>query len=213
MEESFWQSRWQEGRIGFHEGRPNVLLEKHLAKLDLLAGDHVFLPLCGKAMDLDWLLASGLRVSGIEFNETAVETVFSRLGLTPEVEVLNGLTRYRADGLTLYCGDFFLLDADDLGPVDAVYDRAALVAIAPARRQEYATHLAKITGGAQQLLIGFEYDQAAMDGPPFSVGEEMLKDLSSGRLELRLLESIPVTGKMAERVDAQEEIWLLTPTQ
>ena len=202
MEESFWQARWQEGRIGFHEGRPNVLLEKHFARLGLAAGSHVFVPLCGKAFDLDWLLAKGLRVSGIEFSRSAVEEVFARLGLTPEVQQLRGLARYSAGDLTLYSGDFFALRAEDL---------AALVAIAPDRRQDYSGHLAAVTGCARQLLIGFDYDQSTMDGPPFSVPGGMITDLYSARYAVDLLESTPVTGKMAERVDAQEEIWLLTP--
>lgn len=211
MEEGFWQSRWQEGRIGFHEGRPNALLEKHFDVWGLEPGAHVFVPLCGKAFDLDWLLANGLMVSGIEFNRQAVEEVFARLGLTPEVEQSDGLIRFQADGLTLYSGDFFALEASDLGPVDAVYDRAALVAIAPERRQGYADHLAALTGRARQLLVGFNYDQSAMQGPPFSITEAIIRGLYAEKFDSALLESAPVDGPMAQRVDAQEEIWLLTP--
>jgi thiopurine S-methyltransferase len=211
MEESFWQARWQEGRIGFHEGRPNELLEKHCAALALKPGSHVFVPLCGKAFDLDWLLSEGMRVSGIEFNRSAVEEVFARLGLVPEVEELRGLIRYRSGNLTLFSGDFFLLQAADLGGVDAVYDRASLVAIAPERRQDYADHLAGITGQARQLLIGFDYDQSKMEGPPFAIPAEMIGQLNEGRFTASLLEDQPVTGPMAARVDAREQIWLLTP--
>ena len=96
--------------------------------------------------------------------------------------------------------------------MDAVYDRAALVAVAPDRRQDYADLLGAITGYAPQLLIGFDYDQATMQGPPFSIPGRMIKDLYSARFEIEMLENTPVTGRMAERVDAQEEIWLLTPS-
>lgn len=211
MEEGFWQARWQEGRIGFHEGRPNALLEKHFDSLGLQSGAHVFVPLCGKAFDLDWLLAKGLRVTGIEFSRDAVEEVYARLGLTPEVQELRGMIRYSAGRLTLFSGDFFALQAADLGAVDAVYDRAALVAIGPERRQEYADHLAAITGQARQVLIGFDYDQSAMQGPPFSVPEAMIQGLYGGSFSLDLLESGPAAGPMAQRVNAQEEIWRLTP--
>lgn len=109
MEEDFWQALWQEGRTGFHEGRPNALLEKYFDALKLQRGAHVFVPLCGKAFDLDWLLGKGLKVSGIEFNRDAVEEVYARLGLTPRVEERRGLFRFSAGGLTLYNGDVFAL--------------------------------------------------------------------------------------------------------
>ena len=46
----FWIARWAEGRIGFHEGRPNTFLTHHVARL----GSHrrVLVPLCGKSEDL-----------------------------------------------------------------------------------------------------------------------------------------------------------------
>ena len=80
--------------------------------------------------------------------------------------------RYSADGIDIFAGDIFEITADVLGPVDAVYDRAALVALPEGMRRRYAAHLAGITAVAPQLLVTFEYDQAEMDGPPFSITEE-----------------------------------------
>ena len=45
MDPGFWHSRWQEGRIGFHEGRVNRMLEAHLDALRLAPGSRVFVPL------------------------------------------------------------------------------------------------------------------------------------------------------------------------
>jgi thiopurine S-methyltransferase len=53
-----WLARRRDGRIAFHEGRPNDLLVHHAARL---AGcRRVRVPLCGKAEDLA-LLAAELR--------------------------------------------------------------------------------------------------------------------------------------------------------
>lgn len=211
MEQDFWQARWRENRIGFHEASPNTLLTKHFSRLGLEAGGSVFVPLCGKALDLDWLVSKGLRVTGVEFNQGAVEEVFARQDLEPEVEQTGALTRYRAGELTLYAGDFFALNSAHTGPVDAVYDRAALVAVKPEDRKAYAAHLNRITGNARQLLIGFDYDQSLMDGPPFSVPGRTVEELYRGSHSVTLIEERAADGRIGERCQALEQAWLLEP--
>ena len=66
MDPEFWHSRWQVGQIGFHEGRVNRMLAAHIGALDLPKTVRLFLPLCGKAFDIHWLLSEGYRVAGIE---------------------------------------------------------------------------------------------------------------------------------------------------
>lgn len=212
MDHDFWHDRWREGRIGFHEGRPNALLTRHVGRLGLRPGGRVFLPLCGKAVDIDWLLEAGLSVIGIDLSREAVTAVFDRLGLAPEEVPVDGLTRFRADRLNLFAGDIFALEPRHLGPVDAVYDRAALVALPRDMRQEYAEYLARLAGPVPQLLITFVYDQRRMDGPPFSVTAEEVAALYGTGHDIERLSSDPVTGPMAGRSGgALEEAWLLTP--
>ena len=141
MDHEFWHIRWREGRTGFHEGAPNDLLVAHLPALDLKPGAHVFLPLCGKTVDLDWLEAQGFHVTGVELNALAVAAVFERLGRHPDITRHGDLTRYRAGNITLWVGDILTLDAAQIGPVDAVYDRAALVALPETMRPDYARTL------------------------------------------------------------------------
>ncbi len=62
--------------------------------------------------------------------------------------------------------------------VDAVYDRASLVALEPGVRRRYADHLtAIIPHEAPIFLISFEYDTDEMDGPPFSVAAGEIREL------------------------------------
>ena len=210
MEEQFWQSRWAAGRIGFHEPAPNRFLTGYLGQLALPPGSHVFVPLCGKALDLDWLLEQGHRVTGVEFNRDAVDEVFARRGLDPVVEPQDGATRLSGGALTLWHGDFFALQEADLGKVDAVYDRAALVALPEPLRSDYAARLTALTGAAPQLLISFAYDQSQTDGPPFSVPEAAIRQLHGGNYEIELLASADISGPLAERARGQEQIWRLT---
>ncbi|WP_027258834.1 hypothetical protein [Leisingera aquimarina] len=211
MEQDFWQARWRENRIGFHEGAPNTLLTRHFANLGLHAGQSVFVPLCGKALDLDWLCTQGLRVSGVEFNQGAVEEVFGRQGLAPELTREGDLTRFHAGALTLFAGDFFALTSAHIGQVDVVYDRAALVAVKPEDREAYAAHINRIAGPAQQFLVGFDYDQSLMQGPPFSVPGETVQVLYQETHSITLVEERAADGRIGERCNALEQAWLLKP--
>jgi hypothetical protein len=129
MDASFWREKWARNQIAFHEAQVNPLLVAHFQRLALPAGSRIFVPLCGKTLDIPWLLARGHRVAGIELSEIAVQQLFRDLGVTPRLTVLGTITRYSAPGLDIFHGDIFDLSRDGLGAVDAVYDRAALVAL------------------------------------------------------------------------------------
>jgi thiopurine S-methyltransferase len=209
MDEGFWHSRWQKNQIGFHEGAANALLVEHFEAGIGRPGGRVFLPLCGKTNDIGWLLARGCRVAGAELSRLAVDQLFRDLGIEPEIADQGPLTRCSASGLDIFVGDFFGLTAEGLGPVEAVYDRAALVALPAAMRRRYAAHLTQTTGAAPQLLISLEYDQSLMDGPPFSVGGEEINELYADRFEVTRLASVAVAGGLKGRCPAIEHAWLL----
>ena len=82
MKPEYWLERWQEGRIGFHRADANPAL--------LLHHQHVFgqtlrvlVPLCGKSLDLEWLVVHGHEVVGIELSELAAQAFFAERGFTP----------------------------------------------------------------------------------------------------------------------------------
>lgn len=166
MEAEFWRARWQERKIGFHEGKPNAFLERHI---DHLAG-RVFVPLCGKTEDLAFLASRGHPVIGVELVETAVQEFFAEHNITPTVDD----NVYRAGAITIIAGDYF---ASDVGAVDSIYDRAALIALPPEMRQRYVRHL---PATPRILLVTVEYPEEAMSGPPFSVGEAEVRSLYAG---------------------------------
>lgn len=206
MDASFWHQRWEANQIGFHESQPNPLLVRHVPRLSLPQGARVFVPLCGKTLDIGWLLAAGYRVAGVELSELAITQLFAELGITPEVVNLGTLKHYSGPNLDIFVGDIFHLAADMLGPVDAVFDRAALVALPPEMRIRYAQTLIEMTENAPQLLITYAYDQSLMAGPPFSVDAEEVHQHYAKRYTIISLASMDVSrGKLA----AKENIWLL----
>lgn len=209
MEADFWHKRWQNNQIGFHEGAPNSLLTAHFASLGIPAGATVFVPLCGKTNDMIWLRKQGYRVAGAELSRLAVEQFFAEQGLTPVVTPAAKLERFESEGVTIYLGDLFDLDKATLGPIGALYDRAALVALPEPARKIYAAHLLALTGAAPQLLITFDYDQSLAAPPPHSVEESEVRRLYGGTYRLELAERRDVPGGLKGICPAQESAWLL----
>jgi thiopurine S-methyltransferase len=119
------------------------------------------------------------------------------------------MRRYSAEGIDVFAGDIFALSRDMLGPVEAVYDRAALVALPDEMRGRYAAHLADITCRVPQLLISFDYDQSLLDGPPFSVPGDEIARLYGKTYEPARLGSADVAGGLKGKCPAEETVWLL----
>lgn len=213
MDPDFWHERWEKNQIGFHEGETNALLKEHFGNLGLARGSRVFLPLCGKTQDIAWLLRQGYRVAGVELSGTAINQLFADLTLVPEITEPGPLKRYSASGIDIFVGDIFDLTADALGPVDAIYDRAALVALPREMRTTYATHLTRLTATAPQFLITFTYDQSRMEGPPFSVSEDEVRRLYESRYEITDTLRKPLPGGLKGQLAATEDVWLLRPRQ
>ena len=210
MEADFWRRRWRDNAVGFHRSSPNPLLLRHFAALGAEPGARLLLPLCGKTLDIHWLLANGYSVVGVELVETAVEQLFAELGVEPAIEPAGPLRRYSAPGVDVFAGDIFALTGEALGSVEAVYDRAALVALPRADRARYAAHVTAIARGAPQLLVTFVYDQTRADGPPFSVDEQEVRALYGGSYGVTLLESAEDPAGMKGKCPATEKVWLLS---
>lgn len=209
MDASFWHARWKSNETGWHEAKVNPLLVKYFSELSVGKGRRVFVPLCGKSLDIGWLLSNGLRVAGAELSQLAIEQLFMDLGEQPDISTVGDVQQWSAKNLDIYVGDIFALTKKALGPVDAVYDRAALVALPEDVRARYTAHLTEMTGTAPQLLICYDYDQRVMDGPPFSVSSEEVQRQYAASYDLRLLVSTEVPNGLKGKVPAKEHVWLL----
>ncbi|MEM9793090.1 MAG: thiopurine S-methyltransferase [Pseudomonadota bacterium] len=211
MEAEFWEDRWKSNKIAFHEGIPNALMQKHISQFGLREQSRIFVPLCGKAHDLNWLTDQGHVVIGAELSESAVREVFDRTGIAYEVERSAGHTRYHNGRLDIFVGDFFDLTAAQIGSIDAIYDRAALVALPTGMRDTYAERLVQLTSRAPQFLITYDYDQSQTSGPPFSVPEAEVTRLYDGIYKIETLDSMAISGPLAARCSGLEIAWRLSP--
>lgn len=186
MEPEFWHERWAVNQIGFHQSEVNPYLVELWPQMKVKPGERVFVPLCGKTIDLHWLLRQGLHVVGAELSEKAVAAWFSESGLTPSIEERGGFKVYRHGACEIWCGDFFALRASDIGECSAFYDRAALIALPPEMRWQYVEQLNRLMAeDACGLLITLEYEQTQVAGPPFSVDEDEAQQLLSVQWRLK----------------------------
>ncbi|MEJ7733927.1 MAG: hypothetical protein WKG00_32625 [Polyangiaceae bacterium] len=220
----YWAERWKDGRIGFHEGRPNRWLEQHLSRLG--ARRRVLVPLCGKTEDMAFLASRGHQVVGVELVEDAARAFFTEHGLSPEHSAAGPFQVLEAGGVRILVGDFFATTPELLGGVDALYDRAALIALPADLRRRYAAHLRVLLAEPRQerglpaeprqssaaagLLVTIEYAQALNDGPPFAVLADEVRRLY-GDLELAELgEGVADAPALrAAGVPAGERCWLV----
>jgi thiopurine S-methyltransferase len=192
MDPDFWHRRWGKNEIGFHEGRPNALLTAHWPALGLAGGETVFVPLCGKAIDMVWLAERGHRVIGVDLSPIAIRDFFAEHGLVPEVREVAGFEVHTSGPYELWSGDLFAMPAERLAGVGAVYDRAALVALPDALQQRYAAALKTLLPRAAPiLLVAFNYDQAQTAGPPFATPPERVTELFAVDYVLTLVERRP----------------------
>ena len=145
MDPAFWHQRWETNQLGFHRPDVHPMLARYLDHLNVQDGARLFLPLCGKTVDIPWLLSRGYRVAGAELSQIAVRDLFDTMGVIPEVTPQGPLEHYHAPGVDIFVGDIFDLDDAVLGRVDAVYDRAALVALPDDMRARYVAHLPRLT--------------------------------------------------------------------
>ncbi|MCM5703040.1 thiopurine S-methyltransferase [Larsenimonas salina] len=205
MTNDAWLSRWDEGRIGFNLDAPHTGLTDYWSELALARHARVLVPLCGKSVDMRWLAHRGHPVVGVELAQAAL-LQFTQ-GSDDDVEHVSrdGFKGIRQSGVEILCGDFFQFRRDHGGPFGAFYDRAALIALPPARRQRYAFHLAQLLPpGAAGLLITLEKTgEAIKHGPPFHVSKEELEHLFDANFERTWL------GEFTAIDGEREDIWQL----
>ncbi|MDZ7717375.1 MAG: thiopurine S-methyltransferase [Balneolaceae bacterium] len=189
MELSYWRSKWRKGKIGFHMENGYPGLEKHWKSIGLKDNATVLVPLCGKSKDLLWLSEHCRRVIGAEISKIAVEQFFKENSLDAEQTTFADFTIYRSSNIEIWNGDFFKLPRHKLPSIDLVYDKAALIALPPDKRKQYAYKIIELCNQNTRILMHqFEYRQDEMNGPPFSVSIEEVNQLFGGQFELKILD-------------------------
>lgn len=190
MDNQFWHNKWQKQELGFHLDTAHPLLKKYYQSIfpstqNNPINESVFVPLCGKTLDMRYFLSKGQSVLGCELSEIAAREFFV------EEENNGQLTISKKNNFSIYSApinqceskilvsDYFDLSVEDTRSCNSIYDRAALVALPNDLRAKYVKHLRFLLPCAKMLLITLDYDQQQMSGPPFSVEQNEVEELFS----------------------------------
>ncbi|CAA0125624.1 Thiopurine S-methyltransferase [BD1-7 clade bacterium] len=211
MDFDYWHSHWVKNEIRFHQGTPNQSLVACFKRLNLDPSARVFVPLCGKTRDIAWILDKGCSVVAVEYERIAIDQLFDELAVKPVVTDVGAFKHYSAEGLDVYCGDFFDLTSELLGSIDATYDRAAIVALPLEARSRYATHLKRLTKCAPQLVQTAAVYPANPQKPPFEVSLTELRSHYGNDYGLTCVDQRETPVLKEGYVDYRIYCWLLVP--
>lgn len=165
----------------------------HWNKLSLSNQARVFVPLCGKSLDMAWLARQGHRVTGVEFIERACIEFFAGQNLIPESTKAGGHSKFSSGPYDIWCADLMKIPNEVIGECAAVYDRASLVALPSGKREPYVEKIAdNLKPGTGYLLVSFDYNQNKMQGPPFSIPLDEINDIYSRWFEIKLVEKTEI---------------------
>jgi len=196
-----WLEFWENNEINWHSDIVTQELEEYLELLKLEPGDKVFFPLCGKSLDMTYILNQGFSVIGVELSEIGIKQFFHENSLDFTISSVGEFDLYSAKNIEIYCGDFFSLTPKHLCDIKAVFDRKSLIALDQNLRQKYVKHLNDIISlGVRILLITLHYPQHQMSGPPFSVDKSEVESLFSMAFnyqELKSFQDIENGSKLA----------------
>ncbi len=175
-----WFKSWAEGQTRFHRSAVHADLTSYEQQFLGDTPRRVLVPLCGKTLDIPWMVERHHEVVGVELVGQAVDEFHREQNLSPRAADEEPFKAFYSERLKVLCGDVFELEAEHVGAVDRIWDRAALVALDEPTRARYVDKLRSITNGAAVMLNAFEYDQTRMDGPPYSVPDDEVRRLYDG---------------------------------
>jgi len=138
----------------------------------------VFVPLCGKSLDLVWLYNQGHEIVGVEGFQNVVEEFYKENNI-PFTTSEDKLFKSTDGRIQIHVGDLFAFSSKTLGSFDAVYDRGSLVAINISDRDRYASLIKSLLRPKfSYFLSAVEYQPTEyFSGPPCSLSLDQIKAL------------------------------------
>ncbi|MDP3540012.1 MAG: thiopurine S-methyltransferase [Azonexus sp.] len=212
-----WQQSWRDRNTAFHQKLVNPHLVNYWPNLGLTAADRIFVPLCGKSLDMLWLARQGHTVIGVELSPLAVRAFFRENRLQASRRPVGKFTLWENGRIGILCGDFFQLTAADLGDISAVFDRASLTALPDEIRGAYLEHLQAILPAACKMLLltTEEPEDGETQGQAFAVADEIAGLYASAfEIQLSHVESFfepDPDPAIKTPVRVEEKVYLLTP--
>ena len=196
----YWTDRWKKGKTDWHREEVHNILFKYV---DELTGGRsnlrVFLPLCGKSVDMLWLADQGHTVVGVELAKQAIESFFTENNLTFKVESVKmtasgepaEVYKCNEKNITIFCCDLYTFEEEDAGgKFDAIWDRGSLSAIVPsANGKRYTKKMHSLLAHHGNCIVETHYYEVDRGGkPPASISDELRNELYGEDFTIKELE-------------------------
>ena len=189
-----WLDRWKDNRIGFHQNEISPYLLKYAHKLN--KNNTVFVPLCGKSLDMLYLSDNFANVIGVELVKDACDAFVKENNLKATISekecfVDYKITNKNKENIELLCGDIFDIKPKHIKQNIDIFDRASLVALDKEDRAKYAILMIELMSvGSKMLLVSLEYKQSERNAPPYSVDEQEIQKLYANNCKIEMLEKV-----------------------
>ncbi|XP_064607475.1 probable thiopurine S-methyltransferase [Liolophura sinensis] len=196
-----WRKMWKESDMPCHyRNHVHKLLQSNFCgQVEGRRDLYIFVPLCGKTLDMRWLAEQGNHVVGVDMVETPVRTFFETEKLDFVVENSDTGPLYKtADGrIKVHVCDLFRLSKETLGVFDVIWDRAAFVALNRTDRQRYVSLLKSLMAeGCRYLLSAVDMKKAGGEphkGPPQVTRAEDIQALFGNEYTVSFVEGLDCT--------------------
>ena len=193
--DSHWISLWEQDRTPWQQAEPDKRLQSHIHRLTKgQSSISIFVPFCGKSLDLVWLARQGHSVVGVEISPIGVRQLFEENNLPYSSTEGDKFTVFEATEdikLKVFVGSMFDLTPDMTGLCDAVWDCRAMVAVNVADRETYIRVIRSILKPEGVILITrLEYDPREHSGPPFNLTKDIVQASLGDGYSIEDLESL-----------------------
>jgi len=215
-----WDFRWSKDQTKFHMPQVHPMLRKHIDKLTQgNIRSRVFVPLCGKSLDMKWLADQGHEVIGNEYADEGCRQFFEEHNIPYTTTPLQGIkgVLYKATGvpIQIYRCDCFDLTSKLLGKFDCIWDRGGFVALPVKERKRYANiNRSLMSPKCRYLLDTFLVDNGIFGGPPFNCSEADVNAAFGSSCKVQKLDEKDAFGKWQESWGVSsfvEELFLIEP--
>lgn len=206
-EKEFWHAIWGQETQGFHEGKTNYFLAKHIDRIR--PASRILVPLCGRAYDLQFLADHGHDVTGVEFVEHAARGFFEEQGLAVTERTQHQKLVLESGNIRIIVSDVLDLTPEQFGVFDVIYDRAAAVALPTATRLKYSTTMQRMIAPQGVIFLVTFVDSERTHGPPFAIDQEGVRQMyPSAHIEcIDILDSTTGAHKIPEAM-MQKAFWI-----
>lgn len=198
----YWENRWEEKNTGWHRDTVHEKLAKYMKELTGgRSNARVFVPLCGKSIDMLWLAEQGHEVVGVELSKLAIESFFKENNLEFSVETVKlalavdliDVYKCVEKKITIFCCDLFAVSEEDFGKrFDAIWDRGSLSAMQPAadgRGKRYTKKMRSLLADdGSYLLESHYYKLDRGNKPPASISVALRNEIYGEDFVLKALE-------------------------